>query len=260
LKINPDPRMLYELDILYEKSNVDMEKRAGLFKEYASVSSRRVDALTRQVLVSIQSEEYDDAINLLHDNYFYRWEGGNEVREYYEDAHLLRGVSYLGKGKLKKARTDFEAALEYPENLEEGRPEFDEAFARSYYYNGLVLERMGESAAAEEYYRKAAAERTAYSEFIYYNILALEKLGKIQEREVQIKNLQRYAERGSGDRFFAKFGERQSQQMKQAELQYLQGLVAMVKSQSDEARTAFQKAIELNPNHSWAKAHLSELD
>ena len=259
LEIKSDARMLYELDILYEKANVDMEKRRLLFKENSAVASKRVDALTRQVLVSIQSEDYGEAVKLLHDNYFYRWEGGNEVREYYEDAHLLRGIQYLGKGKLKKAKEDFQAALAYPENLEEGRPEFDEAFARSYYYNGLVAERMGEKEAAESYFQKAAAERTGRSEFVYYNILASEKLEDWQQAEDQLERLQTYAARGSGDRFFAKFGERQSLQMKKAEQQYLEGLVKMASGDSAGAKASFENAIELNPNHSWAKAHLGEI-
>ena len=132
LELRQDPRMVYELDILYEKANVDIDTREKLFKSYASVVPHRVDALTRQVLVNIQGEEYDAAIKLLNDNYFYRWEGGNEVRDYYEDAHLLRGINYLGSGKVKKALADFEAVQEYPENLEEGRPEFDLRFAQSY--------------------------------------------------------------------------------------------------------------------------------
>ncbi|MEN8201030.1 MAG: DUF5107 domain-containing protein [Bacteroidota bacterium] len=259
LRIKSDPRIIYELDIIYEKANVDVEKRAELFEAHASVASGRVDALTRQVLVYIQSEKYNEAIKVLGENYFYRWEGGNEVREYYEDAYLLRGVGYISKGKLKKAQADFQAALEYPENLEEGRPEFDEAFARSYYYMGLVLELMGEGAAAGDYYRKAAAERTGHSEYTYYNILACQKLGEEQEAEKHIKSLEEYARRGSGDRFFAKFGERQSAKMKQAEQLYLQGLVEMAKDHSPEARTVFEKAIVLNPNHSWAKAHLGEI-
>ena len=259
LEIKSDARMLYELDILYEKANVDMDKRRLLFKENSAVASKRVDALTRQVLVNIQSEDYGEAVKLLHDNYFYRWEGGNEVREYYEDAHLLRGIQYLGKGKLKKAKEDFQAALAYPENLEEGRPEFDEAFARSYYYNGLVAERMGEKEAAESYFQKAAVERTGRSEFVYFNILASEKLGDKLQVEDQIKRLEVYAARGSGDRFFAKFGERQSQQMKQAEQQYLEGLVEMASGNSAGAKAAFENALELNPNHSWAKAHLGEI-
>jgi len=259
LNIKPDPRIIYELDILYEKANVDMKLRAEMFEENASVVSKRADALTRQVLVSLQSGNYNEAIEWLTNNYFYQWEGGSEIREYYEDAHLLRGLTYLSKGKLNKARTDFEAALEYPENLEQGRPEFDKTFARSYYYNGLVLDRMEDRENAEVYYHKAAAEGTGSSEFTYYNILAFQKLGDQQQAQAHIQRLEEYAARGSGDRFFAKFGERQSQQMKLAEQHYLEGLVAMAKGKPSEAATAFEKAIELNPNHSWAKALLGEI-
>ena len=58
----------------------------------------------------------------------------------------------------------------------------------------------------------------------------------------------------------AKFGEKQSQQMKKAEQHYLDGLLMMARGDNEGARSAFKAAIELNPNHSWAKAHLGEIE
>jgi len=260
LQLTQDARMIYELDVLYEMANVDLSKREALFKKSESLKHHRVDVLIRQVLVNIQANKYDKAIELLNDNYFYRWEGGNEVREYYEDAHLLRGISYLNKGKVAKAMADFAAALEFPENLEEGRPEFDEKFARSYYYYGLAQELMGNQGEAQKYYRKAADEQTGNSEFLYYNILACKKLGEIEPARAYSGKLQEFAERGSRDRFFAKFGEKKSEQMKRAEKNYLKGLIDMAAGKSDSAKSDFLEAIELNPGHAWAKAHLNELN
>ena len=87
----------------------------------------------------------------------------------------------------------------------------------------------------------------------------MNKLGEDEEAETYLLKLADFAERGSGDRFFAKFGEKQSELMKEAEQHYLDGLLEMARGQSEQAESAFLKALELNPSHSWARAHLGEL-
>ena len=259
LELSKDPRVLYELDLLLERANVDILTRESLFDQNVAIAKKRVDALMRQVLVYVQAERYDEAIDLLQNNYFYRWEGGNEIRYSYEDAHQLRGLEVLSSGKAKKALPYFEAALEYPENLEEGRPEFNMRFARSYYYLGLAFEEMGELEKAMDYYRLAADEPTRGSEFLYYNYLAHRKLSENVEAEASAEQLVELSEGGDGSRFFAKFGGQMSPEMKDAEELYMTGLSLLVTEQKDEAKSSFEKAVQLNPNHSWAKVHLEEL-
>lgn len=260
LQLGKDPRILYEADLLMERANMNILTRESMFDQNRDIAGKRVDALMRQVLVYVQAERYDEAITILQNNYFYRWEGGNEIRYYYEDAHQLRGISLLTSGKAKKALLDFEAALEYPENLEEGRPEFNRRFARSYYYLGLCNEEMGELDIAMEFYRLAAREEAGRSEFLYYNYLACRKLDDNARAEAVADELVEFVIKGDGSRFFAKFGERMSPGMKEAEEFYLKGLAFLVADQNDEAKESMIKAVELNPNHSWAKVHLLELD
>jgi tetratricopeptide (TPR) repeat protein len=217
-----------------------------------------VDSRLRQVLVYIQSERYDEAIDILHNSYFYRWEGGREVRYYYEDAHLLRGIEYLKKGRVNKALNDFRAATEYPENLEEGRPEFNERFARVYYYLGLAEERAGNPEVAHTYYEKAASEHTDQTLFLYYTILSLRKLGLNEEADDYAEKLVEYASEGIGSRFFAKFGERLSPDMKQAERLFVEGLSHLAAGRAHRANQVLEHALVLNPNHSWARIYYEE--
>ena len=141
-------------------------------KEKFAYVERPVETLYADAARARERKRYDEAIDLLENNYFYRWEGGEEVRQYYEDAYYLRGLDRFRQGKCELALADFQAALVYPENLEEGRPEFNESFARSYYYLGLAHEECGKKNIAKQYFRKAAEEDAGNSEYLYYNYLA----------------------------------------------------------------------------------------
>ena len=59
--------------------------------------------------------------------------------------------------------------------------------------------------------------------------------------------------------FFAKFGEKQAHNIRTANNHYLVGLGYLGKGMKTEAKAQFEKALELNINHLWARAHLSEL-
>ena len=59
--------------------------------------------------------------------------------------------------------------------------------------------------------------------------------------------------------FFAKFGEKQAHNIKTANTHYLLGLGYLGKDMQTQAKAQFEKALELNINHLWARAHLSEL-
>jgi tetratricopeptide (TPR) repeat protein len=163
-------------------------------------------------------------------------------------------------GKNKKALADFEAANEYPENLEEGRPEFNIRFAQIYYYLGLGNELTGNFEAAREYYRKAADENVGSSGYLYYNYLANSKLGEKEKAIQSAGQLRQLAEEGSDRDFFAKFGSRMSPNMAKADLKYMEGIADLAEGKDDKARDAFSEALELNPKHSWAKVQLAEID
>ena len=58
---------------------------------------------------------------------------------------------------------------------------------------------------------------------------------------------------------FAKFGEKQSRNVLEAEAHYLIGLGSLGKGHREEARRELQKALELNINHLGAATYLAKI-
>jgi tetratricopeptide (TPR) repeat protein len=259
LDLEKDPRLLYELDILYEKAQTPLSKRLALFEKNQQITVKRVDALARQVLVYMQAFKYDQAIDLLQKYHFYRWEGGEQVRRYYVDVHLLRGLKYLSSQDYEKALQDFKVAYEYPENLEEGRPEENERFAQIFYYIGLAYDKLDDENQARNFYQKAADERIHNSPYLYYKSRAFGKLREPDSARAFANVLAGFSEAESQIDFFAKFGEKRSVRMQQADQHYLKGLAALARGRVNGAREAFKQALTLHPYHYWSEAQLSQL-
>jgi Tfp pilus assembly protein PilF len=59
--------------------------------------------------------------------------------------------------------------------------------------------------------------------------------------------------------FFAKFGKKRSKNEQMADAYYLLGLGYLGKGNQTEAKTFFEKALDLNINHLWAQVQLSEI-
>jgi tetratricopeptide (TPR) repeat protein len=250
-----DPRLFYELDILYENGGVDLNRRRELLEENRTTVSGRVDALTRQVLVYVQSGAWDEAIELLMSHRFNRWEGGEMVRQLYVDAHLLRGSQSLRNGNVESALSDFLAADSYPPNLEQGRPVSSPRFAQVFYCLGLGYEANGDSERAQEYW-KAAAAAGGVGEGLYYQGLALSKLEEDRLAAAKFNRFWDFANSRSQRDFFAKFSELGSMQVQVAQVHYLRGLAYRGKGDEEQAREQLALALEKNPNHYWAKNHL----
>jgi len=262
---NPaDARLYAELDELYETGNISPSKRLALLERNHETVVKRNDSFLREIMVLVPAGRYDEAIDFLANNQFHVREGGGEIRDVYVDAHLLRGLQRLKQGKAEQALEDFQAATEYPENLSVGKPKNDSRGAQMAYYIGQAYTALGESAKAEEFYKQAADQqgRWGRSESKYYQGLSLAKLGRQGEAEEIFDNLikdsqQRLSERADTD-VFAKFGEGQTAQTRNASTHYMLGLGYLGKGQSNKARAEFEKALELNVSHVWARAQLAD--
>jgi len=86
-----EPRLYYELDILYEAGNVSPEKRLALLEKNHETVEKRDDALSRQIGLLVQLGAYDKALHLLQAHHFHVWEGGGRIHHVYVDSHLMRG-------------------------------------------------------------------------------------------------------------------------------------------------------------------------
>jgi tetratricopeptide (TPR) repeat protein len=254
-----DPRVYYELDMLYEAGGTAPEKRLKLLEDNHYTITKRDDTLSHQIELLVLLQQYDKAIKLLVSRHFHTWEGGGQIHNLYVDAHLLRGRKNHKEKKYQEALKDFEAALEYPENLEVGRPKRDRRTCQTYFLIGSAYEASGDAQKAGEYFDKSASIDVGQSEFSYYKGLALQKLGKGDEAEKTFDELIDSAKPEPAVTFFAKFGERQAHNIRTANIHYRLGLGYLGKGMQVEAKAEFEKALELNINHLWARVHLSEL-
>ena len=266
-----DPRLLTELDELYELGNVEPEKRLAMFEKHQSIVAKRNDSQIREILVLVLAGRYDQAVDTLARQHFHVREGGGEIRDVYVDAHMLRGISRLKAGKPKEALADFLAAAEYPENLSVGKPKNDPRAAQFAYYRGCAHEAMGDAETARQCFADAAGSADGGGrrggfrspETRYYRALCLKKLGRdadaANEFEELIKSGTERLTREEDADFFAKFGEQQTRQAQQASAHYTLGLGYLGKGDLGAARSEFETAAKLNVSHVWARTMAAEL-
>jgi tetratricopeptide (TPR) repeat protein len=254
-----DPRIYYELDKLYEAAGTAPEKRLKLLQDNHNIIAKRDDALSRQIELLVLLQQYDKAIELLAGRYFHTWEGGGYIHNIYVDAHLLRGLKKLRNERYGEALEDFKAALEYPENLRVGRPKRDIRTCQTFFLIGTTHQALGNDQKTKEYFQKSASVEVGKSEFSYYKGLALEKLGSADKAREIFDDLIASARPGRSVTFFTKFGQEQAHNVRLANARYLMGLGYLGKDKRAQARQQFEKALELNVNHLWAKFHLSRL-
>jgi tetratricopeptide (TPR) repeat protein len=263
VKLNPqDARLLYELDVLYEDVNAPLKKRQALFSTHAKTALKRDDALARLVEVQVLAGDYDTAIQTLSTHHFNVWEGGGSIHDLFVDAHLMRGLRFLEAKKYPQALADFNSALEYPDNLEVGRPIYDAQTCRTLTLLGQTYAAMGKADDAQRSFEQAAQLRVG-DDLLYFQALALKSTGNDERAK---KLYQSLVERGesllqkeSEIDFFAKFGEKENQNKRFAHAYYLSGLGALGLGDRAKAKTAFQHAADYDGNNIWVNYYLKTL-
>lgn len=257
-----DARWYYELDCIYEAAGAPVAKRLGLLRAHADVVAERDDALTRMLILLIRSGNEDEALAVLRTRRFHNWEGSSEIHRVYVDACLTRGHRLFRAKEHARAREAYEAALEYPENLEVGRPYRDRRACEAHYFIGLAHEALGDGAAARVCFEKATARiLEGASEARYHQACALRKLGRDEEAArifdgLVAHGVKEIAGAASVD-YFAKFGEKQSERARVAQAHYLLGLGYRGQGKDAEAHAEFRAALDLAPDHLGAHAQLA---
>jgi tetratricopeptide (TPR) repeat protein len=252
-----DPRLLFEIDELYEENKVSPEKRYALLKKNHKTAQRRTETLLREAICTIGVGKYDEALDILLNNYFPQFEGGIEMQTTYLNAYVLRGMERLKSEQYSEALDDFKAALDYP--LERfGRTRK----AQLYYLTGTVHEALGDRAEAKANYQKAldiAIERKR-DEYIYYHGLAMQKLGRDSDAKKIFDELLAETKKESGSDFFRQFEGGPSGDMRLAANHYRAGLAYKGLGDNKKAKAEFKKALKLDPGHLWSKVHLDSLN
>ena len=262
VELNPDdPRFYYELDVMYENQNVAPETRLALMQQQRKTVFKRDDALSRLVEVQVLTGKYDAAIDILTTHHFNTWEGGGAIHDVFVNAHLMRGLNYLSTDRPEQALTDFQTALEYPDNLEVGRPIVDPDACRTYVLLGQTHQAKGDEKTAMRYFEKAAALPTG-GDMDYYKAKALEFLGNVENANALyselIKTGQQRLEGGEID-FFAKFGERQAQNRRLGAAHYLIGLGQLGLGDVAQASDSFLQAQSYDVNNVWVNYYLETI-
>jgi len=265
--LDPDnARLRFELDMLYEAGNVAPQKRLASFESNPALAAERSDAMTQEAKVYLLVGRYEQALQLLKTHRFHNWEGYGDVHDVYVDACLLAGERELRAGKFNEALGDFQAALEYPENLEVGRPYHESRRPEVDYWLGVAYGKLGNSAESMEMFRHAVSapgpeQGREQPEMLYYAGLAAQKLGRSAEAtrffgELIGKGDEALATRPEAD-YFAKFGQRRSRRLRLAEAHYVIGLGKLGMGEAAKARGEFQEALNLDVNHLGATTQLS---
>ncbi len=258
-----DPRFYLELDQLAEQAGVAPEKRLAELQSHQQAVLQRDDTVQREIILQIELGKYDEALDLLTHRHFHVWEGGGEIHDVFINAHLLRGQRHYQEKRYREALEDFQAALEYPDNLEVGRPFFSPRQAEIEFFVGSAYEVLGEAAQARTSFERSVAERLPPSQAAYYQALAFTKLHeKVRAQEI-FTGLVRAGEAElaapSAPDYFAKFGRRQSEAARKASAHYLVGLGYTGQGKLDEAKAAFQQALDQDVNHLGARSQLARL-
>jgi len=258
-----DPRLYLELDELYEAGGVAPEKRLALLEKNQKAVNTRDDLLSREIVLYVLLGRYDKAIGWLDNHLFHVWEGRGEIHDVYVDAHIARGEKYFREKKYRQALGDFQAALLYPKNLGVGEPRGAGRAPQVNYYIGTAYEALGNREQAQDYYEKSAeATLRSGTEIAYYQALALKKIGRESEAEELFNGLidtgRKSLESASPD-YFAKFGEKRTEEARLAEAHYLLGLGYLGQGDQEQARAEFGKALELNITHRRAGKMLAAM-
>ncbi|MGD1156986.1 MAG: DUF5107 domain-containing protein [Terriglobia bacterium] len=263
-----DGRLFYELDQLYEQAGTAPAKRLTVLERNQEAVMQRDDAVQQEAILYVQLGQYEKAISLLSQRHFHVWEGGGDIHDVYIDAFLLRGQEKCKAKRYEEALKDFEKALEYPDNLEVGRPHQAPRDAEIYYSIGSAQEALGNDGAARTSFEKAVAVKLTQRHFDlgassvrYFQGLALRNLNRETDATTVFEELiaqgQKELKASSMD-FFAKFGGGRSGAAQVAEAHYLIGLGLLGEGKKAEAKAELQETLKSDVNHLGAITRLAD--
>jgi tetratricopeptide (TPR) repeat protein len=207
----------------------------------------------------IDAGRFEAAAKLLDQATFTQGEGEYGALSLYRAAHLGLAVAYRQQGSHREAAREFLKATEYPQNLGIGRPAM-ESLAREYVSAARELELAGQKAEAEKWWQRAAGDplnsptqpTEPWSEHYYWKAVALDHVGQGAEARALLERLARLAN---------------EEEMLKAEADPPRGAIRWALAGAGlqalgkprEARGAFKKALEFEPQNPFALSHLQEL-
>ena len=271
-----DDRLLFELDQLDKKCAIAIEKRKERLEGKLNLVHLRDDLMVEYCTLLNLLGEYEKARKLEITYSFHPWEGGEgKITTQYVVTHVELAKEALKNQQSEKAKELLLQALTYPENLHEGKLEGTKD-NEVHYLLGCVFEQENNQEKAKHHWNLATRGALTASgalyyydqspHQLYYKALALRKLGKETEAQSIFDELISY---GKGqldasvsiDFFAVSLPDLQVftddlDKRNQVHCYYLIALGNLGKGKAQEAQTALETVLEIDPGHWEAKRHL----
>jgi len=255
---NSNPLWYSELSKYYDESDADFRDNLNVLRKNLSIVKKDLTAPKTYVELLNLSGDYEEAIQFLDKHHFRTWEGGRGTYWAYVDAHTLKARELMKKKDFKKAISHLERAMEYPENLEVGKPTHDEKNAMIHYFMGEAYAQMGNDERAKEAYQKSARAENGRNmyDLVYYQAKSKEQLGQVAEAKKMFQELIERArlQRNKGTDNTLVAVEEASATNKKAvsNSYYLEALGNMGLGREAEAQKLLNEALKVYKNHLWA--------
>lgn len=181
LGLNPKNYDLYlHLDDLY-KAQALPEKRASLLARIQALDEPREDVRKRKVAILVDLGRYEEALHIMTSEQFVPLEMDQSFHDLYARAWMQSAEAHLGSGQVEAAISDYQKALEYPDNLGVGKPT-TMSQAEIFYKLGCAYELMGNYSEGLAAWQSAAKEHHPYGDALFEFVQkALDKLSRYSE-------------------------------------------------------------------------------
>ncbi|MEG0515786.1 MAG: DUF5107 domain-containing protein [Cetobacterium sp.] len=273
LNIN-DSRVLYELDQLYKKLDINLNLRLNLLNKFWHLVDDRDDLFIEYVTILNNLKRNEEALENLLNRNFHPWEGGEgKVIAQYIISKIEIAKKLISNREYSKAINILESSKIYPENFNEGKL-IGKQENHINYYLGLAHELLDENEIAKRYYQlgsvglKEPVDAMYYNEepadTIFYQGLCLEKLkenGKSKFYQLLTYGKKHFYDFKKIDYFavslpdFLVFNEDLNLRNKVYCL-YLMGLGYFGLGEIEKSIDCLAKAKEIDPNHQGLIIHL----
>ena len=278
-----DSRVFLELDQLYKKLGVPFEERLKQYEAREALIRERDDAMLEWVTLYNLNGEPQKAYDLIMSHSFRPWEGAEgRISGQYKIALMTLAREAMQQNDYERAEQLLNQALQYPENLGEGRLEGTKD-NDIYYELGVVQEHLNRQDEARKYFELAqigdnepAGAMYYYdqpADMILYQALASKKLNQMKQYHTCLNKLQDYGERHLYDQveddFFAVslpdflIFEDDLTEKNRAHCYYLMGLSNLGAGAYEAAKEDFDRCIALDYNHQksrWYRGMCKEIN
>jgi tetratricopeptide (TPR) repeat protein len=158
----PSPLSPYAWRLWHERDSVlaalgQHEKRVQLFESAPKEVASKPQIVARWAEAYARVGNYAKTVELLSRGNFKPWEGEFALRQLWKEAQMQLGHQAMREGDFARARKHFEAAADYPQNLNVGRPHWTDD-ADALFWAGWCALKAGDREGAKQLLERAANE------------------------------------------------------------------------------------------------------